>query len=362
MMKKIILNKNQRYWLFQVLGWGSITLVETINYTFFIVGTFSWGFVGQFAVLSVIGLVISHIYKKLFIKPSVFEKSLSKIWVRALADTFLMTSIMVSLIYGISVFSNPEVLKDTQFFISYFGQIMNVARYVVVWIIIYYLYHVLKKHQETAEQKLLVENLAKTSELELLKSQLNPHFLFNALNSIKALVLIDTNKSREAIIKLSELLRFTLNYEKTPLISISEEINEVVKYLELEKIRFGNRLDVKIDLQAETLEAKIPPAMILTLAENAIKHGITQLPDGGLIEITASANSQNVRIEVTNSGVLKLDENKGIGLKNTTKRLHSLFGEKADLVLKRKSDNLVSVTITYPLKYNAHGHQVLSGR
>jgi sensor histidine kinase YesM len=361
-MKKIILNKNQRYWLLQVLGWGSIILVETINYTFFIAGSFSWDYVSQFAILSVIGVATSHIYKKLFIKPSVFEKSLSKIWVRALADTMLMTALIVSVIYSISVMANPELLKDSRFFISYFGQIMNVARYVVVWIIIYYLYHVLKKHQETAEQKLVVENLAKTSELELLKSQLNPHFLFNALNSIKALVLIDTDKSREAIIKLSELLRFTLNYEKTPLISISEEINEVVKYLELEKIRFGNRLDVKIDLQAETLEAKIPPAMILTLAENAIKHGITQLPDGGLIEITASANSQNVRIEVSNSGVLKENENKGIGLKNTTKRLQNLFGEKSELVLKRKSANQVSVTITYPLKYNTHGNQMLFGR
>lgn len=361
-MKKVILSKNQRYWLFQVLGWGSIVLVETINYTFFIEKVFSWNYIFQFGILSLIGILTSHIYKKLFIKESVFEKSLSTIWVRAFADTFLMTAIMVSFIYGVSIAFNPEVLTESQFLISYFGQIMNVARYVVVWIIIYYLYHVLKKHQETAEQKLLVENLAKTSELELLKSQLNPHFLFNALNSIKALVLIDTEKSREAIIKLSELLRFTLNYEKAPLISISEEINEVVKYLELEKIRFGNRLDVKIDLQAETLEAKIPPAMILTLAENAIKHGITQLPDGGLIEITASANSQNVRIEISNSGILKETGNKGIGLKNTTKRLQSLFGDKADLVLKRKSDTQVSVTITYPLKYNAHGHQVLSGR
>jgi two-component system, LytTR family, sensor kinase len=361
-MKKIVLNKNQRYWLFQVLGWGSIILVETVNYTFFIVGEFSWDYVGQFAILSVTGILTSHIYKKLFIRSAVFEKTLSTIWVRAFADTFFMTAIMVSVLYGITLYANPNAKIDTQFLISYFGQIMNVARYVVVWIIIYYLYHVLKKHQETAEQKLLVENLAKTSELELLKSQLNPHFLFNALNSIKALVLIDTEKSREAIIKLSELLRFTLNYEKTPLISISEEINEVVKYLELEKIRFGNRLDVKIDLQAETLDAKIPPAMILTLAENAIKHGITQLPDGGLIEITASATSQNVKIEVSNSGVLKDNQNKGIGLKNTTKRLHSLFGDKSDLVLKRKSDNQVSVTITYPLKYNAHGHQMLSGR
>lgn len=353
-MKKIILNKNQRYWLFQVLGWGSIILVETVNYTFFIVGTFSWDYVVQFIALSLIGIVTSHIYKKLFIKPAIFEKTLSKIWVRALADTFFMTAIMVSFIYGISLLSNPEVKISTQFLISYLGQIMNVARYVVVWIIIYYLYHVLKKHQETAEQKLLVENLAKTSELELLKSQLNPHFLFNALNSIKALVLIDAEKAREAIIKLSELLRFTLNYEKTPLIRLSDEIDEVVKYLELEKIRFGDRLDVHIDLQEETLDAKVPPAMILTFAENAIKHGITHLPDGGIIEIKSTANSHTLKVEVCNTGELKENETKGIGLKNSSRRLQTLFGEKAELLLKAKSQDKVSVSIVYPLKYSNH--------
>ena len=96
------------------------------------------------------------------------------------------------------------------------------------------------------EQKLLIENLAKTSELELLKTQLNPHFLFNALNSIKALVLLDSEKSRQAIIKLSELLRFSLNYEKHPLISLKTELEEVQKYMELEKIRFGERLQYKV--------------------------------------------------------------------------------------------------------------------
>jgi LytS/YehU family sensor histidine kinase len=102
--------------------------------------------------------------------------------------------------------------------------------------------------------------------LELLKNQLNPHFLFKCLNSIKALVLIDQDKARDSIIKPSELLRFTLYYEKSPLIALNEDINEVVKYLELEQIRFGKRLDVHISLQEETLEVKVPPAMVLTLA------------------------------------------------------------------------------------------------
>lgn len=353
-MKKIKLNKKQQYWLLQVVGWLSVVFVETINYTFFIIREFVWSHVIQFCLLALSGLIASHLYKTFFIKRSVFEKSLSQIWVKALFDTFGITLIMVCTFFIPAIFFNPEYFNSSDFFIQFFGQMMNVARYVVVWIIIYYLYHILDRNRIISQQKLIVENIAKTSELELLKSQLNPHFLFNALNSIKALVLIDTEKAREAIIKLSELLRFTLNYEKTPLINLSDEIDEVVKYLELEKIRFGDRLDVSIDLQAETLDAKVPPALILTLAENAIKHGITQLPDGGIIEIKSSANSHTLKVEVSNTGELKESGTKGIGLKNSSKRLHNLFGEKAELLLQTKSPNKVSVSIIYPLKYSTH--------
>jgi LytS/YehU family sensor histidine kinase len=207
----------------------------------------------------------------------------------------------------------------------------------------------LKNNAEIAEQKLLLENLAKSAELELLKTQLNPHFLFNALNSIKALVLIDQEKARDAIIKLSELLRFTLNYEKAPLISLNDEINEVIKYLELEQIRFGKRLEVEIALQEETLDVKLPPAMILTLAENAIKHGINQLPDGGEIRIESKLRGKLLVIEVKNSGQLKDTFNLGIGLNNLQKRLQSLFGDQFSFVLDAASDSKVIVKITFPI-------------
>jgi two-component system, LytTR family, sensor kinase len=353
-MNKIRLSKKQQYWLLQIVGWFSIVFVETINYTFFIVREFVWVHFIQFCLIALSGLIASHLYKIYFINISIFDKSLSKIWGKAFIDTFFITLIIVCTFFLPVIFTQPGYFSTTDFYIQFFGQMMNIARYVVVWIIIYYLYHILDRNRIISQQKLIVENIAKTSELELLKSQLNPHFLFNALNSIKALVLIDAEKAREAIIKLSELLRFTLNYEKTPLIRLSDEIDEVIKYLELEKIRFGDRLDVHIDLQEETLDAKVPPAMILTFAENAIKHGITQLPDGGVIEIKSTSNSHTIKVEVCNTGKLKENESKGIGLKNSTKRLQTLFGEKAELLLQSKSSDKVSVSITYPLKYNSH--------
>lgn len=286
----------------------------------------------------------------MFIKVEVFEKSLSRIWVRAVFDVMMITSIMVILLYLPYLIADFNTIKKSEFWIGFFGQIMNLGRYAIVWIIIYYLYHILKKNSEITEQKLLLENVAKSAELELLKNQLNPHFLFNALNSIKALVLIDQEKARDAIIKLSELLRFTLNYEKAPLIALNDEINEVVKYLELEQIRFGKRLDVHISLEEETLDLKVPPAMVLTLAENAIKHGITQLPEGGGIWIQSKLRGNNLTIEIINSGQLKTTFNLGIGLKNLKTRLQSLFSDKASFFLDAISDSKVVARITYPIQ------------
>ncbi|MFD2203107.1 sensor histidine kinase [Shivajiella indica] len=353
-MKKTKLNKNQTYWLLQLIGWISIILVETINYRFFILGRFDFNYFIQFIYLSFVGLWVTHFYKKAFIKESQFDRSISFLAIKGISDTIFISFIIIVLTDIPTILLNFDEFQANrnQFYIHFLGQIMNVCRYVVVWIIVYYLYHIMEKKSEIHEQKLLLETLAKSSELELLKSQLNPHFLFNALNSIKALVLIDAEKAREAIIKLSELLRFTLNYEKIKLISLSDEIDEVIKYLELEKIRFGNRLEVLIDLQEETLDAKVPPAMVLTLVENAIKHGITKLPDGGIIKIDSSINSKKIKIEVTNTGTIDSNDHKGIGMKNIRQRLQGLFGENTELILVSKVPNQVSATITYPLKYD----------
>ena len=329
-------------------------MVETVNYSFFIIGKFDFDYVIQFTYLSFVGLWVTHFYKRFFIKGRQFDRSISLIAIKGISDTIIIATIITVLTDLPSFLMNIDAYFENRnlFLIHILGQIMNISRYVVVWIIVYYLYHIMEKKSEIQEQKLMIETLAKSSELELLKSQLNPHFLFNALNSIKALVLIDAEKAREAIIKLSELLRFTLNYEKIKLISLSEEIDEVTKYLELEKIRFGDRLEVFIDLQEETLDAKVPPAMILTLVENAIKHGITKLPEGGMIRVDSTISSKMMKIEFTNTGVIIDSENKGIGMKNIRHRLQSLFGENTDLKLFHKIPNQVSATITYPLKYS----------
>ncbi len=343
------LNHTQLYWVFQVLGWSSIVFVETINYTFFIVGEFMWGFFLQFCVMAGLGILISHFYRKWFIPKTIFEKDLSRIWIKGVFDVLVISLLMTFFLYvPMTVFTNPDDFSKREFWISFFGQVMNLGRYVMGWVVIYYLYHIMKQNQHVKEQKLILENAAKSAELELLKNQLNPHFLFNSLNSIKALVLIDQEKARDGIIKLSELLRFSLNYERVTLIAIQDEMNEVQKYLELEKIRFGDRLELEIQLEEDTMELKIPPAMVLTLAENAIKHGISQVPDGGKVRVVCQKRKGNLRIMVTNPGSLDGKQSLGIGLKNVTKRLQALYGNEASFELVRNAKEEIEARILIP--------------
>ncbi|HMQ00023.1 MAG TPA: histidine kinase [Cyclobacteriaceae bacterium] len=351
MRQKFKLTKGQRYWLCQVSGWYSIVLVETINYTYILVGSFSWDYITSFGKQATLGLIVSHFYKVFFIKKSAFEKPLKNIWVKGLMDTFNI-SLIISIILLL-----PDIIKEwasvadhkQEVAIEIFGRIFNQARYIVVWIFIYYMYQILQRNRAITQEKLQMENLLTTTELELLKTQLNPHFLFNALNSIKALIRIDASKARHAIVQLSELLQSSLNYEKSLLISMKDEMYKVEKYLELEKIRFGNRLSYTLDVSEAAMVMQVPPALILTLAENAIKHGVTQLPDGGEIQVNSRIAEENMIIEVINSGDLKSENISGIGLKNARSRLKNLFGDNASLILQKQSEETVITKVCYPI-------------
>lgn len=337
-------DKHKIYWLCQLLGWGAMVAIEVTNYTFFIVGSFDWSFVIIFGSGAILGILVTHIFRMVIKRTPVFTKPNTYIWSVAFISS-LVVSFLLNLLnvipYYILTNSLPEGSFDP---IPFFAGIVNWMRYAGVWIIIYFLYKLLERKREIEESKLRSENIARTTELELLKTQLNPHFLFNSLNSIKALVTIDPIKSKDAIVKLSELLRFTLNYSMQELIPFNDEWLEVKKYLALEQIRFGDRLVITYNVEDTTLNRLIPPTMLLSLAENAIKHGIAKQSGTGELVLESQLQGKHFFIKMTNTGVLVNHEGRGIGLRNVRKRLESLYGEKASLAIVQEGDK-VAVTI-----------------
>lgn len=342
------------YWFCQVAGWGSMVAIDTINWVYFIYGTFNivrfWTIVG----FALEGIFLTHLFRYLLNKYHFFLKKKWSIWLVAILASIVLSALMAvtGLVVSILQNSSHNKIEDASLKIifSLLGSTMNFIRYVGVWVIIYFMYKILQQNSTILQEKLKLENLAKTTELELLKTQLNPHFLFNALNSIKALVIINPEQSRDAIVKLSELLRFTLQYGKERLIPLKEEMEEVKKYLELEQLRFGKRLFVTNEINENTLSQTLPPAIILTLAENAIKHGVTKHVEDGFINIKTKISEDFLYVEISNNGIYQPTDSVGIGLKHITKRLEEIYHNQATFSIIQLQNNVVA-TIKTPVSW-----------
>jgi two-component system, LytTR family, sensor kinase len=213
----------------------------------------------------------------------------------------------------------------------------------------------LKEEQlRTQVQQLELEKQLKEVELTNLRQQLNPHFLFNALNSIHALASLKDDKTESAILNLSDLMRYHLNYEKRDFVTVQEEMDTVRNYLELEKIRYDKRLIYDIQVDVAVLNQEIPLIMVQTLVENAIKHSVRHHINGANISVSARQKGEFLKIEVTNSGQYTpsvfASKNSGIGLENTRKRLDMLYGDKASFSIGNKNDSEVVATLSFPMR------------
>lgn len=216
-----------------------------------------------------------------------------------------------------------------------------------VWTLFYFIFHYFEKYNTALKYEALKNEI----ELNNLKSQLNPHFIFNALNSIRALVDENPSKSKDAITQLSSILRSSLVINKNKLTSFNEEIHTVRDYLDLETIRFEERLKVNVDIDPKSKNYPVPPLMIQTLVENGIKHGISKLKKGGIVSIETKVIDTKLFIKIRNNGQLvhkKLNGAKGFGIENTKQRLKLLYGNKATFSIMNEDDNTVLTEISLP--------------
>ncbi|HEX8766539.1 MAG TPA: histidine kinase [Candidatus Acidoferrum sp.] len=185
-----------------------------------------------------------------------------------------------------------------------------------------------------AEARAMETNiLAREAELKALKVQINPHFLFNSLNSISALTSIDPSRARDMCVLLGDFLRMTLGLGEKDLVRFSEELELLQKYLAIEKIRFGERLIMRETIQAESKSCLLPPLLLQPLIENAVKHGIAGLPEGGEVRLTSDRQNGRLDIVVENSWDPDAPPRRsgGLGLRNVQQRLEARYGKDASL-------------------------------
>jgi two-component system, LytTR family, sensor histidine kinase AlgZ len=192
---------------------------------------------------------------------------------------------------------------------------------------------------------------ARDAELKALKAQINPHFLFNSLNSISALTSVDPARARDMCVLLGDFLRLTLGLGEKPVVHFSEELELLQKYLAIEKIRFGDRLNMQENIQEESRTCMLPPLLLQPLVENAVKHGIASLPEGGNVRLIAERQNGRLAILVENSWDPDAPPGRsgGLGLKNVQQRLEARYGKEASLRVNTEGE-LFQVSLSLPVE------------
>ncbi|MBS1683081.1 MAG: histidine kinase [Bacteroidetes bacterium] len=293
-------------------------------------------------------LLITHGFRYFINRWKWFSLGMARLIFRVVACVFLMGLILYFLRIPVSIalhLFNPSVAFDPQ---RALGLSTVYAVIFFLWAVMYFIYNYFERYNKSLKLE------AKVNEIELntLKAQLNPHFIFNAMNSIRALIDEDPYKSKLAITQLSNILRNSLITGKKGLTKFDDELKIVKDYLSLESIRFEERLKINYEIASGSSDFWVPPFMIQTLVENGIKHGISKLTEGGTISVKTIILNDELKIQISNSGHYVNGHRGGLGLTNTQQRLKLLYGDAAYLRISNEKNNFVLTEVKIPHLYN----------
>ena len=270
--------EKSRYWLFQLLGWG---IFAFINVFFAIVFNqhVSAKIIYRLVFFIEMGILFSHLMREVIRKKDVLSKSLQQQIVIFTGLTLLFAFAIAAVqtpfeeICGLRSVSSSKSQFANVFFFNNFAPAVPLL---FMWNSVYFMYHYVRKSRRQQMETLQLAALVKALELKTIKSHINPHFIFNSLNSIRALVDENPKRARRAITELSNILRSSMQAEKSETVPLEKELDIVKDYLALEQMRFEERLKIEYDIDEDTLQQPVPPMMLQTLVENAIKHGISK--------------------------------------------------------------------------------------
>ncbi|MEO6903882.1 MAG: histidine kinase [Bacteroidia bacterium] len=347
------MSKKKLYWICQLVGWLFFVLLQSLFYK---LGNIlnSTVITSQFLLL-IFGIALSHVYRNVIITSNWLTIGTLALVPRVIVASITFAALHEYAQYGVELLLKIAGNKHSEI-ISIVANIVNLSFVYFFWALIYFLFHFIENYKKAEIENLKWQASINEIELNKLKSQLNPHFIFNAMNSIRALVDENPLKAKKAITQLSHILRNTLQMGKNKVIPFEEEMTVVNDYLALESIRYEERLKVILKIDPMSDLFFVPPLMIQTLVENGIKHGISQLALGGIISITTITSLTFLTISIRNSGQLTdINSNSGdsgFGIKNTLQRLQLLYGNTAALSIKNEQANVVLTELILPKNIN----------
>ncbi len=353
-------NKWKLYWTFQAIGWGGVAVINTFFAFSFVKLTeeFLW----RLLVTVAVGLIISHLMREVIKRLNILQKSLNKQVFQFLVLTFFMS--LAASYTCVDILRYFDILKaEDQRLLTQEGSnpivnkillvLFNAFSYFIllfIWNLIYFMFHYVSKSRKQQLDTLRLESLVKELELQTIKAHINPHFIFNSLNSIRALVDENPQRARAAVTELSNILRSSMQADKAETVPFEKELGIVKDYLALENMRFEDRLRIEYDIDEDTLDQPVPPMMLQTLVENAIKHGISKQINGGVVKVSSDLKNNYHELSVQNTGFLNgyKTGSEGFGLSSTTNRLSLLYGNKAKFEIKQMTPSMVEAKVLIP--------------
>jgi two-component system, LytTR family, sensor kinase len=306
------------------------------------------------------GFALTLLFRKLFQKLRTISRSAAVHIAALLATSFLGAAIWRgthSLLFQIYLNVKASRTVSVQFPMPAIGTFLYDGFVLSAWSLLYFGINNWMQLSQERERAIKAEGLAQAARLRALQSQLEPHFLFNTLNAVSSLVVSGKNgDAARMITRLSDFLRLTLDTINTPEISLVEEFEFLRRYLEIEQIRFGDRLQINIDADPDVMSGMVPALILQPLVENAVKHGVFAQEEGGTVSITAERRNGALRLCVADSGRGVEPEKlgcEGVGLSNTVTRLRELYGDQASFSLGQSPRGGLQAAIEIPLRASA---------
>ena len=353
-------NSQRAYWIFQLTGWGLYTLSRYVGGITVI--NLPWARFGlEMLLVDALALGLSH-----WLRDYVRRHSWCALPIRKLAWRIVVASLVCGIPLGIlTQFTDLSLLMSPNELLEGVGsalrlqlalpvaiglEIVNWAVVFIIWLTIYFTAIAVREHRSAQLKQSELARALHVAELRLLKSQLNPHFLFNALNTVRSLIADNPARAQSAVTRLANTLRYTLSSRHNELVTLSQELDIVADYLELESMRFEDRLRVEQNVPDDAAGVPIPVMLLQTLVENAIKHGIAELPSGGLLRISAVLQKDMLMLEVENPRPVAPvgSSHEGVGLRNAHDRLRLLYGARASLDLDLSKPALATARLRIP--------------
>ncbi|MGH9519369.1 MAG: sensor histidine kinase [Terriglobales bacterium] len=343
--------KRRAYWRCQIIGWALYSVLGLIFIALFPPGPPFWRFVLVYIIAAAVAIGCTHAYRHWLQGRGWNRRAPLPLFPRVIGASIVVGLAITFIMIGVYYLSFNFAFLRSDGWAWLFPALYIWIGSVFGWNLLYFGQHYFEQSRQAEIEGLQARVAAKESALRSLIAQVNPHFLFNALNSLRGLIAEDPPRAQAMVTELASLLRYALASEHQPLVTLAAELEAVEAYLQLEGIRLEDRLRCDIQVSPAARAATVPPMLVQTLVENGIKHGVAQLPRGGEIRVEADVRDGRLELAVWNSGTWRQDPGSTrLGLENARERLRLLYGDAAELEVGGDANGMVRARLHLPVR------------